>query len=120
MFRANRTLPHPRSVGRIGTSDRSILLLGNACRRFGAPGAGPGAGSRARQRARGCLRTQAMIYLEHNATSPVRACARHAIATALEGCGNAFSIDGPGRAARACIEKSREQVSKLAGCAPSA
>ena len=61
-----------------------------------------------------------MIYHDHNATSPLRACARHAIATALEGCGNASSIHGPGRAARACIEKSREQVSKLAGCAPSA
>ena len=54
-------------------------------------------------------------YLDHNATSPLRASARAALQTALDVGGNASSVHGPGRAARARIDQAREHVAKLAG-----
>ena len=59
-------------------------------------------------------------YLDHNATSPLRASARAAMQAALDGGGNASSVHGPGRAARACIDQAREQVAKLANVDASA
>jgi len=57
-------------------------------------------------------------YLDHNATSPLRASARAAIQAALEAGGNASSVHGPGRAARARVDEARERVARLAACAP--
>jgi cysteine desulfurase len=59
-----------------------------------------------------------MIYLDHNATSPLRACARSAMQAALGECGNASSVHAAGRAARARIERARNQVARLAGTNP--
>jgi cysteine desulfurase len=60
-----------------------------------------------------------MIYLDHNATSPLRDCAKRAMLEALEETGNASSVHGAGRRARARVEKAREQLAKLCGAAPS-
>ena len=57
-----------------------------------------------------------MIYLDHNATSPLRDKARAAMTEAMAHCGNASSVHAAGRAARARIEHAREAVAKLAGC----
>ena len=57
-------------------------------------------------------------YLDHNATSPLRASARAAMQAALDAGGNASSVHGPGRAARARIDEARERVAKLAGAEP--
>jgi cysteine desulfurase len=54
-------------------------------------------------------------YLDHNATSPLRASARAAMQAALDAGGNASSVHGPGRAARARIDRARELVAKLGG-----
>jgi cysteine desulfurase len=59
-----------------------------------------------------------MIYLDHNATSPLRASARQAMESALGACGNASSIHAAGRAARARIEQARDQISRLGGTSP--
>jgi len=56
-----------------------------------------------------------MIYLDHNASSPLRASARSAMIAALDACGNASSVHAAGRAARARIETARDRVAKLAG-----
>lgn len=59
-----------------------------------------------------------MIYLDHNATSPIRASAKRAMLDALEECGNASSIHAAGRAARARVEHARESVARLADTDP--
>ena len=59
-----------------------------------------------------------MIYLDHNATAPLRPAARKAVADAFESCGNASSVHQAGRAARARIENAREAVARLAACEP--
>ncbi len=56
-----------------------------------------------------------MTYLDHNATSPLRPEAGEAMTRALAIGGNALSIHGAGRAARAIVEEAREKVAKLAG-----
>ena len=56
-----------------------------------------------------------MAYLDYNATSPMRAEARQAAEHALAVGGNASSVHGVGRAARATIEQAREYVAALAG-----
>ena len=55
------------------------------------------------------------IYLDHNATSPLRPQAREAMLRALEGGGNASSVHAEGRAARAFVEAARDAVAALAG-----
>ena len=55
-----------------------------------------------------------MIYLDHNATSPLRPEAKEAMLGALEIGGNPSSVHAAGRAARAMIEKAREQVAAYA------
>ena len=59
-----------------------------------------------------------MIYLDHNATSPLRLEAAAAISRALEIGGNPSSVHAAGRAARALIEDAREIVATLAGASP--
>ena len=59
------------------------------------------------------------IYLDHNATSPLRPEARHAMEAVLEGPpGNPSSIHAEGRGARAHVEEAREQVAELAEVSP--
>lgn len=55
------------------------------------------------------------VYLDYNATAPLRPEARAAMLAALEAPGNAMSVHGPGRAARASIEKARRQVAAAVG-----
>ncbi|HEY3721223.1 MAG TPA: aminotransferase class V-fold PLP-dependent enzyme, partial [Roseiarcus sp.] len=57
-------------------------------------------------------------YLDYNATAPLRAEARTAIAAAFDLAGNPSSIHAEGRAARATIEEARRAVAELAGVAP--
>ena len=59
-----------------------------------------------------------MPYLDHNATSPLRAEAKAAVLKALELTGNPSSVHAAGRAARATIEEAREQVAAFAGAKP--
>jgi cysteine desulfurase len=58
------------------------------------------------------------VYLDWNATAPLRPEARAAMLSALDTGGNPSSIHGEGRAARAIVERARAQVAALAGCAP--
>jgi cysteine desulfurase len=64
--------------------------------------------------------TAERLYLDHNATSPLRFAARAAMADALALSGNASSVHKEGRAARARIENAREQVAALVGAHPKA
>src|SRR5262245_27808466 len=61
----------------------------------------------------------AMHYLDHNATSPLRPSARAAMLAALEAGGNASSVHGLGRSARARIDDARECIAGFVGCAQS-
>src|ERR1700755_2075238 len=55
------------------------------------------------------------VYLDWNASAPLRAEARDALAAALELTGNPSSVHGEGRAARLVIEQAREAVAALIG-----
>jgi cysteine desulfurase len=55
----------------------------------------------------------AAVYLDHNATSPVRPEAAAAVARALQAGGNPSSVHAAGRAARALVEEARAQVAAL-------
>lgn len=54
-------------------------------------------------------------YLDCNATTPLRPEARQAMAAAMDVAGNPSSVHAAGRAARAVIERAREQVAAMAG-----
>ena len=58
------------------------------------------------------------IYMDHNATAPVRPEAARAVTAALGLTGNASSVHAAGRAARRLIEDAREAVARLATAAP--
>ncbi|MCV2869931.1 cysteine desulfurase [Defluviimonas sp. WL0002] len=58
------------------------------------------------------------VYLDWNATAPIRPEAREAVLSALDAVGNPSSVHAEGRAAKALVEKAREQVALLAGCNP--
>jgi cysteine desulfurase len=55
------------------------------------------------------------IYLDWNATAPLRPAARAAMLAALDRVGNPSSVHGEGRAARHLVETAREQVAALVG-----
>ncbi len=55
------------------------------------------------------------IYLDHNATTPVRPEAIEAVVDALSVCGNASSVHRFGRLAKRVLEDSRERVAALVG-----
>ena len=55
------------------------------------------------------------VYLDYNATAPIRAEAAQAVARALELGGNPSSIHAAGRAARAAVEQARAEVARLIG-----
>ena len=58
------------------------------------------------------------IYLDYNATAPVRPEAAFAVAEALRAPGNASSVHGFGREARRILEDAREAVAGLVGATP--
>ncbi len=60
----------------------------------------------------------ATVYLDHNATAPLRPAARDAMAAALGVTGNASSVHAAGRDARRVIEDARDRVAALAGVDP--
>lgn len=62
--------------------------------------------------------TAKRVYMDHNATTPLRPEARAAVLSALEVLGNPSSVHAEGRAARALIEKARGEVARLAGAKP--
>ncbi|MEQ8966392.1 MAG: aminotransferase class V-fold PLP-dependent enzyme [Azospirillaceae bacterium] len=59
-----------------------------------------------------------IVYLDHNATAPLRADARAALIEALDLVGNPSSVHAAGRAARRAVESAREAVAALVGAAP--
>ncbi len=59
------------------------------------------------------------VYLDHNATTPLRAEARAAMIAAMEVVGNPASVHAEGRAAKGLVEAARAQVAALVGCEPS-
>lgn len=56
------------------------------------------------------------VYLDFNATAPLRPEAKAAMLAALDAGGNAQSVHHEGREARGRIESARRQVARLAGC----
>ncbi|MEE9589401.1 MAG: cysteine desulfurase family protein [Hyphomicrobiaceae bacterium] len=58
------------------------------------------------------------VYLDHNATSPLREEAREAMLHASELIGNPSSVHHEGRQARACVEAARDHVAHLVGADP--
>jgi len=57
----------------------------------------------------------ANVYLDHNATTPLRPAAQAAMIAALSDPGNPSSVHGFGRAQRRIVEDAREHVARLAG-----
>ncbi|MBY0431499.1 MAG: aminotransferase class V-fold PLP-dependent enzyme, partial [Rhodospirillales bacterium] len=60
-----------------------------------------------------------IVYLDHNATTPVRPAVRAAMAEALEWVGNPSSVHRLGRLARRHVEDARERVAALVNVQPS-
>lgn len=58
------------------------------------------------------------IYLDHNATAPLRPEVRDAVVGALSLIGNPSSVHAEGRAARAAVEDARARVAALVGARP--
>jgi len=59
------------------------------------------------------------VYLDWNATAPLRPEARAAMVAALDVAGNPSSVHSEGRAARGLVEAARAEVAALAGAKPS-
>ena len=59
------------------------------------------------------------VYLDHNATTPLRPEAQGAVAAAMSVVGNPSSVHCEGRAARRIVEDARESVAELVGAEPS-
>ncbi|WP_037315558.1 cysteine desulfurase family protein [Ruegeria halocynthiae] len=55
------------------------------------------------------------VYLDHNATTPLRPEARDAMVAAMDVCGNPSSVHAEGRAAKALIERARAQIATAFG-----
>ncbi len=58
----------------------------------------------------------ARVYLDWNATAPLRPEARAAMISGLDAVGNPSSVHSEGRVARGMIERARGQVAELVGC----
>ena len=58
------------------------------------------------------------VYLDYNASAPLRPEARAAMLAALDAVGNPSSIHAEGRRARAIVEEARRAVAALAGAEP--
>src|SRR3546814_74439 len=65
-----------------------------------------------------CGDMSARIYLDYNASAPLKPPVRAAMAATLDACGNPSSVHGFGRAARRVVEGARESVAGLVGAAP--
>ncbi len=63
------------------------------------------------------VRTRRPVYLDHNATAPLRPEARAAVVAALDELGNPSSVHAFGRRARARLEEARERVAARLGVA---
>jgi cysteine desulfurase len=59
-----------------------------------------------------------VIYLDHNAITPLRPEAKAAVAAALEVFGNPSSVHAAGRAARDLLDRARAQVAEAIGARP--
>lgn len=55
------------------------------------------------------------VYLDYNATTPLRPEARAAMIAAMDVCGNPSSVHAEGRAAKAVVETARRQVADATG-----
>ncbi|MDR3508775.1 MAG: cysteine desulfurase, partial [Caulobacteraceae bacterium] len=55
------------------------------------------------------------VYLDYNATAPIRPEAADAVICALGVGGNPSSVHAAGRMARAAVERARGQVARLVG-----
>src|SRR5919107_5627613 len=66
----------------------------------------------------GRMRPATRSYLDYNASAPVRPEVAEAVARALDLPGNPSSVHAEGRAARAALERAREQVAALVGAQP--
>jgi cysteine desulfurase len=62
---------------------------------------------------------KAAIYLDHNATAPVRRAVIETMAVAASRVGNPASVHRFGRAARELVEEARGQLARLIGATPS-
>lgn len=62
--------------------------------------------------------SKARIYLDYNATAPIRAVARERLLERVNNYGNESSVHAEGRAARAAIESARAEVAALTGAQP--
>jgi cysteine desulfurase len=60
----------------------------------------------------------ARVYLDWNATAPLRPEARAAMIAAMDVVGNPSSVHAEGRAARAVVERARAEVAAAVGCKP--
>jgi cysteine desulfurase len=58
-----------------------------------------------------------VVYLDYNATAPLRQQALDAMLTTFATVGNASSVHQPGRGAAARVDTARRQVAELLGCA---
>ncbi len=58
------------------------------------------------------------IYLDHNATAPIKPAAREAMIRVLDQVGNASSVHGFGREVRREVERARDQVAALVKTEP--
>lgn len=58
------------------------------------------------------------VYLDWNATAPLRPEARAAMIAAMDLVGNPSSVHAEGRAAKGIVEKARSQVADFVGCRP--
>jgi len=58
------------------------------------------------------------VYLDWNATAPLRREARAAMLAAMDAVGNPSAVHAEGRAARGIVETARAQVAQLVDCAP--
>ena len=58
------------------------------------------------------------VYLDWNATAPLRPEARAAMVAAMDLAGNPSSVHAEGRAAKALVERARAEVAEAVGCKP--
>lgn len=58
------------------------------------------------------------VYLDWNATAPLRPEAKAAVIASLDAVGNPSSVHAEGRAARGIVERARSEVAALVGCKP--
>ena len=58
------------------------------------------------------------VYLDWNATAPLRPEAREAMVAAMDVIGNPSSVHAEGRAAKALVERARARVAGAVGCKP--